>query len=200
MRIMGQRLVITCKYQDQKIAAIYYHWSAYTIAALCEAQELIDSVGRCYSIKEYQKSLISYICNRGGGPDGGIGSKECDYITNLYPNLSLYHPLTNKYISRNKGLIAISDEGIELLESAAEGTLIIDFDNLTINNECWYCTNLFEYVDETLDGDDSDLYLPTLDIDLNDINFNDLDAVINILKNVDAYMMPDEDCVIQLIG
>ena len=108
--------------------------------------------------------------------------------------------LSNGFISRNNGLIAISDEGIELLESAAEGTLIIDFDNLTINNECWYCTNLFEYVDETLDGDDSDLYLPTLDIDLNDINFKDLDAVINTLTNVDAYVMPDEDCVIQLIG
>ena len=60
--------------------------------------------------------------------------------------------------------------------------------------------NLFEYVDESLDGDDSNLYLPTLDIDLNNINFNDLDAVINTLKSVDAYVMPDEDCVIQLIG
>lgn len=193
---MGQRLVITCKYQDQDIAVIYYHWSAYTVAALLEARELINSIGRCSSVEEYQKSLISYICNRGGGPDGGIGSKEWNYITNLYPNLSL----TNHYISRNNGLIAISDEGIKLLESAAESTLIIDFDNLTINNECWYCTNLFEYVDESLDGNDSDLYLPTLDIDLNNIDFNDLDAVINTLTNVDAYVMPDEDCVIQLIA
>lgn len=196
---MGQRLIITCKYKGKNIANIYYHWSAYTISALYEAQELLDCIGTNLpnmKIEDLQLMLIKFVESHGGGISGGQDSDEWKYITNKFP----YATFKSDGISRNQGLIAISDKGMKDNASWGEGDLIIDFDNQIISNECWYCMNLKEYVDEYLEGDDSDLYLPSIDIDLTNINFNDINSTINTLDSIDSYMLPNEDAVIHLIG
>lgn len=39
---MGQRLVISIKQHNEEIAAIYYHWSAYTASSIYEIAQLVD--------------------------------------------------------------------------------------------------------------------------------------------------------------
>lgn len=39
---MGQRLVVTVIKDSEEIAKLYYHWSAYTVSALCETARIID--------------------------------------------------------------------------------------------------------------------------------------------------------------
>ena len=41
---MGQRLVITVRKNDSDIATIYYHWSADSVSALQEVNNLVDYI------------------------------------------------------------------------------------------------------------------------------------------------------------
>ena len=60
---MGERLVINIKRNEQKIAAIYYHWSAYTYPALSILRELNNRVlikSDDMTDKELQLALIRF--------------------------------------------------------------------------------------------------------------------------------------------
>lgn len=139
---MGQRLIITVKQSGEDLAKIYYHWSAYTYSALLEAKDIIECIynHEGETIKEMQLRLIKFIEDNGGGIWGE--ESEFKYIQNLYPNEVFK---TDGY-SRNKGLIALSKDGMKELQSWSEGDITIDVDTDTVENTVfgWY-SNLSEY-------------------------------------------------------
>lgn len=134
---MGQRLVVTVNQYGEDIAKIYYHWSAYSVSALREAREIINVL---YDDENEEKDLrlrlIRFCENNGGGIDGGETSDEWKRITKMYPNVEF----KKDNISRNCGLIALSEEGMNDIQGWSEGDVIINLDEDRVFNyvNFWY--------------------------------------------------------------
>ena len=139
---MGQRLVINVVNDNTRIANFYYHLMAYSISALYEAKTLIDSgvFEDCNSTAEIQLKLIHFIESIGGCIDGGADSKEYQTISKMFPCETF-----KTDGSRNEGLIAITPETMDSIESWAEGTLEINLDTDTIYNSVYCIVTLEEY-------------------------------------------------------
>ena len=148
---MGQRLIISIETKGEPIAKLYYHWSAYTESALYETQQVINCIynHKNESIKELQLRLIRFCEKNGGGIRGD--DYEMKYIQNMFPNETFK---TEDY-SRNRGLIALSEKGMDELQSWSEGDVIIDLDEDEVNFEVYAGYESFEeYVEYRRECDD----------------------------------------------
>lgn len=133
---MGQRLVITVKKNDKNIAKVYYHWSAYTLAGLCETQDLIMGIqADSDDVDEIRKSILNYVFGKGGTIDGYPNSNETKIIQEMFKDIEMQDG------SRNEGLIAFSEEGMEELQSWSEGNSIIDLDKKEIEYSVFFTGN-----------------------------------------------------------
>lgn len=199
---MGQRLVITVRKDYEEIAKIYFHWSAYSVSALTEAKRLIDYLEyNKDSMKDLRFKLVQYVESKGGCIQGGEGSQEWEYITSLFPN--------NKFKttgSRNDGLIALSQRGMDDLQGWSEGDILIDLDDEVITNEVYWINSEDTYEEMRKDYKDYDDSLPSfedipeLDINIEDIKFSDLDYVIETLSNFNDYKFKNKGMVYELIA
>ena len=182
---MGQRLVITVCKDGKDIAAIYYHWSAYTSSALWETQQLLD-----YLLDDKNSDLdprlacLRYIQSVGGGIDGGPKNNEFKYIQKLFPN----EELKTEGYSRNNGLIALSEYGIKDLHGWSEGDIFIDLDEGEIHNYVLFnfdnldaYNDFYEFCDDftPLTEDDSSIFHS--DLDLITFYFEDIEKIISLV-------------------
>lgn len=199
---MGQRLVITLKDGKRDLAAIYYHWSAYTYSALVETKKVIDCI---YNHEEETERgmllrLIKFLEENGGGIRGT--TEEYDYIRMTYPNETFK---TEGY-SRNNGIIALSPQGIEELKSWSEGDVDIQLDNDMVDFGVYSgYSSLKEYLDEREEWDEDfdraefEQNIPRLDCDLGYFNIYDIDEVIEAIDSVDGeYVVQCEDEICEL--
>jgi hypothetical protein len=138
---MGQRLVITIKNGDEDLAKIYYHWSGYTFSALLETKKIIDCIynHQGETISEMKLRLIKFLEDNGGGIKGE--QSEFDYIKKMYPK----EIFKEDGYSRNNGLIALSEKGMQDLQDWSEGDVTIDIDTDTVENTVFYS---YEHIDE----------------------------------------------------
>ena len=196
---MGQRLVITIENNKEAIAAIYYHWSAYTHCALLETQKIIGYIynQNDETQEEMLLRLIKCIEENGGGIRAA--DEEFDYIKSLYPNEKFK---TEDY-SRNDGLIALS---ISDLQSWSEGDVFININTDQVDF-CVYSGygSLEEYLNERKSWDD-DLdeerfkNIPKLDCCLGHFDVNDIDSVIEQLDSIgNEYVVQCGDEICELI-
>ncbi len=122
---MGQRLVTTIRQDGKDIAAVYYHWGAYSVSALYHVQDLINCLFDSENpIKDLRLRLIRHLESTGGGIDGSQNFVEHDRIKGMYPK----ETFKMEGIDRNNGLIALSEEGINSLNDWSEGDITIDLD------------------------------------------------------------------------
>lgn len=187
---MGQRLVITIHKNCEDIAKLYYHWSAYSFSALKETQEIVHCI---YNHEDETDSelllrLIRFCEANGGGIDGD--EEEFKHIQALYPN----EVFKKDGYSRSYGLIALSERGMDQLQSYSEGDVTIDLDEETIyngvfgyyesleeyNSEMGYCDNEFE--PKSLDD------IPDIGYDLGEFKVSDIDDVLDKLSNVNEWV------------
>lgn len=184
---MGQRLVVTITKNKEDLAKIYFHWSAYTYSALLETKKIIDCIynHEDETVKEMQLRLIKFLEDNGGGIKGD--QSEFEYIQRLYPNETFK---TENY-SRSNGLIALSKDGMQDLQSWSEGDVTIDLDEDRVENTvyCWY-EDIEEYNEERKEWDE-DFEGYTLE-DLEEVNYDIgnfgvecIDDIIAALYNVD---------------
>ena len=183
---MGQRLVISIRHLDQDIARIYYHWSAYTVSALEETQKIWNFI--CEkddpSVRDLQLRLIRMAEKDGGGIEGGETSAEFARIQSMFPD----ETFKTENISRNEGLIALSKEGMDGLLSWAEGTVVIDIDEGTVENNVF-----FDYYDPEEYREDHELQdfsledIPDIGVDLGYFSLDKLDDVIEVLNDLNDY-------------
>lgn len=194
---MGQRLVIDCVHNNKVIATLYYHWSAYSRSALYEAKHLVDFYKQWKECgnNDLALALIRFVESEGGCIDGGEGSEEWEYITNIYPKETF-----NATGNRSNGLIALSDKGREGAWSWADGTMMIDFDSEVIENSVFdYYANVDEWNAIWCDDDDKEDYiddinkLPKLEVDLETIGFDDIEYTYNYLANNNTYRFRTEN-------
>jgi len=151
---MGQRLLVKVNKGEERIASIYYHWSAYTLSSLmecyniCKAFDEDENINENSDIKDIQLWLIRYVENckdmfytdSAGGIVGGKNSEEFKRITAIYPNETF-----NTNVNRNDGLIAITDEGKEEIENCIEGYAYVNLDGLYIGTDCWFLNSEEDY-------------------------------------------------------
>lgn len=151
---MGQRLVITVHAFDEDIAAIYYHWSAYTTSAFQEAKDIIDNVDWFNSSSKDE--LILRITKHLESCGGGVFVDDRKLFEEKYPDEKF-----DDDVSRNDGLIAISEETMKRMQCWAEGDMTIDFDTEKVYNDV-----LFTYEsDEEFKQDRADAGFEDDDID-----------------------------------
>lgn len=177
---MGQRLVINVIKNHTPIFNIYYHWSAYTVSALYEADKLLNYLLRPENYNDLVLSAIKYCESNGGGI---TGFKDFEEAKRLYPD----HNFKEDDISRNYGLIAITADGMNNNMSWAEGTIDIDFDNDLINNNVFFGYDDIDQINEEYDYKDdeklkdSDILVPHISVE--HFCFDQIDEVYKILSN-----------------
>lgn len=188
---MGQRLVVTIESMGKPIAAIYYHWSAYTRSALEETRDIINCIydSEYITEKELQHRLIRFCEANGGGIRGD--NAEVLYVENMFPN----EEFKKDGYSRNNGLIAISHNGIADLRGWSEGDVFIDIDDGKV---CFCVYSGYESIDEYVedrkswddDFDENDLdNIPKFNFDLGTFDINDIDGIISDLNSTNEYIV-----------
>ena len=184
---MGQRLVVTVNKNDKDLCKIYFHWSAYSHSALRETRDIINCIynGEDETDSELLLRLIRFCEENGGGIRAD--DYEFNYIQSLYPN----ETFKKEDYSRNCGLIALSERGMEDLQAWSEGDVTINLDSERVENGVfgWYeC--LEHYNDERAEWDDEHELLtlddiPDIGYDLGLFDIADIDYIIEELKKVD---------------
>lgn len=185
---MGQRLIISVETMGEPIAKLYYHWSAYTTSALYETKKVVDCIynHEDESVKELQLRLIRFCEQNGGGIRGN--DYEFEYIRNVFPN----ETFKEDNYSRSYGLIAISEKGMDELQSWSEGDVIINLDEDEINFGVYAGYESFDqYVEERQEWDDEFEgitleEIPDIGYDIGWIAVEELDAVIAAVDEANA--------------
>ena len=185
---MGQRLIISIEKDGMPISKLYFHWSAYTVSALDETKKVVDCIynHEDESVKELQLRLIRFCEQNGGGIRGD--DYEFEYIRNVFPNETFK---TDNY-SRSYGLIAISEKGMDELQSWSEGDVIINLDEDEINFGVYAGYEDFdEYMEERQEWDDEFEAMtleeiPDIGYDIGWIQVSELDKVIAAVDEANA--------------
>jgi hypothetical protein len=192
---MGQRLVVTIKKDNEDLAKIYFHWSAYTYSALLETKKIIDCIynHEDETVKELQLRLIKFVEDNGGGIKGD--DSEFKYIQSMYPN-EVFKTLN---YSRSYGLIALSKDGMQDLQDWSEGDVAIDLDTDTVENTVYgWWDDVDAYNEERKEWDDDFEGYELEDIedigcDIGQFNVEDIDNILAALYNVDGICRNGED-------
>lgn len=198
---MGQRLVVTVRSKDEDICKIYYHWSAYSVSALMETKKILNVIlDEESKISDLRLRLIHFCEQNGGGIDGGKDSDEWNYITREYPD----EVFKSEGISRNDGLIAISQKGMDDTQYWSEGDIIIDLDECRVINEVslWFIS-IEEYNQELEERDEAAEKLediPELQCDLTNFAFEDIDYLIDALNKAPNYAVRYGNDIYELIA
>ncbi len=197
---MGQRLIVTVKSMGEDLCKMYFHWSAYTISALMEVRDMMAEFPMETKSKEDAiLYFIRYCEEYGGGIDGGMDSKEWDYITNKYPD----YKFKSENINRNRGLIAISENGMDDMQSWSEGNVVINLDDMTVHNEVFWCySNIDEYNQELSDREDEPVTLDDIPEvgEIGDFDLEDIDDVIANLEDIPGYVCRNGNEIYELIA
>lgn len=144
---MGQRLVIQNQINGESVNVIYYHWSAYTESSIEELKEFANRLSVNY--KNRSDSFFAMLTDAGRElieklDNGSLTDNEKIDLFNLMTYfsvsgtgasdkdslkyLSQFTNDTNRQnISRNKGLLAITEDDQEDTLGWSEGTLIVDW-------------------------------------------------------------------------
>lgn len=144
---MGQRLVIQNQINGESINVIYYHWSAYTESSIEELKDFANRLSVNY--KNRSDSFFAMLTNTGRElieklDDGSLADNEKIDLFNLMTyfsvsgtgasdkdSLKYLSQFTNdtdrQNVSRNEGLLAITEEDQEDTLGWSEGTLIVDW-------------------------------------------------------------------------
>lgn len=117
---MGQRLTVDILDNGERIAVVYYHWSAYFSSTIAELKLLKDDI---ISSKKENKDILLAIIDglelRGGGLD--ISSKTRSVAKKMWPQRTF-----KTDINRNFGLICLDESDINETEAMSEGMAWID--------------------------------------------------------------------------
>lgn len=183
---MGQRLNIEVVKDGKIVANCYYHWSAYTLASLNEALQVIEKYDELIKQNLPDEVLVVKLFENctslnffsGNFNHAGLSQNSYEYMCNKYPNFEF-----KIATDRNAGLIGVTEKDINETRTWEEGCIIIDLDKEIIDAELmigYYETE--EYEQECIDNEEEFNLknIPEFPYDnLNQIPFNNLKKVID---------------------
>lgn len=159
---MGQRLVVDLIENDEVVAAVYYHWSAYFTTTIYELAKLSEAILKAK--KENKNELLAVIeCleektknYREEDVTGGIRGtpEEFEVAKMLFPN----HKFETELVDRSYGIISLTKDGIQSYHDREEGHAEINLDTLEISNSVTLDADPFEFVDASYEEEDGEKY------------------------------------------
>lgn len=144
---MGQRLVIQNQINGESVNVIYYHWSAYTESSIEELKEFANRLSVNY--KNRSDSFFAMLTDAGRElieklDNGSLTDNEKIDLFNLMTYFSVSGTgasdkdslkylsqftldINRQNVSRNEGLLAITEDDQDETLSWSEGTLVVDW-------------------------------------------------------------------------
>ena len=193
---MGQRLNIQIEATDtdtnetKVLANCYYHWSGYTSSAMELVKEIVDSGIYHLDILDPVEKAIRLLEATGAG-------LTKDELTDTY-NTPKYMLAT----SRNDGLIAISEKGINDTVDWEEARVTINLTTGSINMSDMFYDETVEFSIDELETKLKNLYELKADLNSSFDTFHTLYTEItdNVFRTSHDYdMFIQEGCVYSLI-
>ena len=193
---MGQRLNIQIEANDTDsneivvLANCYYHWSGYTSSAMELVKKIVESGIYNLDILDPVEKAIRLLEATGAGLAG-------DELTDTY-----YAPKYKVSSDRNKGLIAISEEGKKSTVKYEESRVTINLTTGSINMSDMFYDETDEFSSAGYETYVKNLY--ELKADLNS-SFDTFHALYTELSNNvfktshECDMFVQEDCIYRLI-
>ena len=193
---MGQRLNIQIEANNPDtnetvvLANCYYHWSGYTSSAMELVNDLVNSGIYNLDILDPIEKAIRLLESTGSGLAG-------DELTDTY-----YAPKYKVSSDRNKGLIAISEKGINETIKWEESRVTINLTTGSINMSDMFYDETDEFPNEELEMKLEELYELKADLNSSFDTFHTLYTEIteNVYDSTDGCgMFVQEDCIYRLI-
>ena len=171
---MGQRLIMNIHKNrgEEPIINVYYHWSAYSRSAYCEAQDFINAYNSIEKTGVLETDIIRALENIGAR----VEIEDRQYV---HEQLG-FEPLEDN-LDRNKGLIALSEEQRLTNLDYAEGEIQIFMNDKDIDNLCFWEEDEIEFY--KMHNEDKIIEIPQID-DLEYTTFDDLEVTLYTLDNM----------------
>ena len=171
---MGQRLIMSIHKDrgEEPIINVYYHWSAYSRSAYCEAQDFINAYDSIKKTGMLETDIIMALENIGAR----VKIEDRQYV---HEQLG-FEPLEDS-LDRNKGLIALSEEQRLTNLDYAEGEIHIYMNDKDIDNLCFWEENEIEFYEMYYENEITEI--PQID-DLEYTTFDDLEVTLYTLDNM----------------
>lgn len=181
---MGQRLNIQIQRGDTVLANAYYHWSAYTMSTL----GLLKTIQENWQELAKEENDIIRAVRLLESTGAGLTEQELIAEEKLGGAFIPGHLAT----SRNDGLIAISESGIQETIDWAEGNAIIDLDDAMVNFDVY-----FRYDDEEHMASDYEdeviTELPDFNFDISHFALKDASAILEVLEQNGKFLYKTGD-------
>lgn len=182
---MGQRLVMKIISDESAMVTVYYHWSAYSIAALYEAKKFLDA----YKWQPSNMSTMARIISALESVGARVESEKC--VNALRETFN--YECNREDLNRNNGLIAYTDEMMTQHENYGEGFLDIYLDDEIV------CSSCYMFLPEQSEDDDEPIHI---DFNFEEISFDELNYAIGYFSNMcycNKFLFEYENEVIELI-
>ena len=180
----------TDTYETKVLANCYYHWSGYTSSAMELVNEIVESGIYNLDILDPVEKAIRLL------EATGAGLAE-DELTDTYNE-----PKYEKAISRNMGLIAISEEGTNRVAEWEESRVTINLTTGSINMSDMFYDETDEFSKEVLETKLKNLYKLKADLNSSFDTFQTLytELTENVFKTShECDMFVQEECIYRLI-
>lgn len=156
--------------------------------------------GHSITEKDMQLVLIRFCEQNGGGITGRAGEYEA--VCSMFPGQSF----KTEGISRNDGLIALTQDGMDSLQCWSEGDITIDLASERLYNTVLYAYGSVEDHNKAhMEYDEdyrsiSESNVPELSHDIENISFADIDDVCAELGSLSGYLCRRDGTVYELIA
>ena len=166
---MGQRLNIEICNNEKSLANAYYHWSAYTSSAY----ELIKKIIFCYPKPTSDNAVQNAVqlLNSTGAGLYDCDGEELEIIKDFPESLKKYA------VSRNHGLISMTEKAMEETRYWAEGDIIINIDTQTVNFNVFWSFEEEDYTEE----ERKKFIEKSYNIDFSNLKYEDIGIIEDII-------------------
>lgn len=158
---MGQRLNIQIENDKEVLANAYYHWSGYTSSALKLTSFILHHLENVKHDNDTVRAVR--LLELTGAKLQGCELKKLDE--------TMKNNEFEQATSRNYGLIAISQEGIEETQHWEEARVEIHLDTETVKLDLYY-----DYEDEE-DEDEEDIEFYQSNLNYEEVSFKEFEAL-----------------------
>ena len=163
---MGQRLNIEITNRNGCIANCYYHWSAYTFSSIAMTRQILAAIDE--DDEEFGTEYAVMLLERTGG---GVDEEERERIKADARYSGMHF---NECSDRNRGLIAVTKEGIRDTRNWEEGRVTVNLDTRTVDFDVFWRYNSVEEYEEENETDAPDGIYKTA-MDFSNIPFDSFD-------------------------
>ena len=171
---MGQRLNVEILNEGKPIANSYYHWSAYTPPAISITEEIIEGYNETSEISPL-RIAVEILQRTGAGVPQDERARIDSDTTGRFKKIEFAEAK-----SRNDGLIAVTEEGMNETRAWEEGRVEIDIGNETVNFMVLYEMSNSEY--EEYEGENEVIDIPSVDYDFfSPCKFSDFHKFVDIV-------------------